>query len=241
MLSRIAFSALLFTTGASLPTTASAETFSFTTGNPDARLGALSGISPKNLETETADDFVLTDTTVISGATITGLVDAPFTNITEVEVEFYHVFPLDSGPPSGNVLSRVNSPSDHEIATATRDSAAGTLTFSARSLNAGFAVSNTVVTGINKSPNSTTKGEGPASGDPVQVTITFSQPIVLPAGHYFFRPEVLLTGGKFLYLSAATPVAPDLQAWIRNRISRRTGSESARTSSVAEPLLRSST
>jgi hypothetical protein len=58
----------------------------------------------------------------------------------------------------------------------------------------------------------------------VQITITFNEPIVLPAGHYFFRPEVLVNNGDFLFLSApkplvvppATPLAQDLQAWIRN-------------------------
>ena len=34
-------------------------------------------------------------------------------SITGVEIEFYHVFPKDSvNPPSGNVVSRTNSPSD---------------------------------------------------------------------------------------------------------------------------------
>src|SRR4029079_10038061 len=43
-------------------------------------------------------------------------------------------------------------------------------------------------------------------------------PIILLAGHYFFRPEVLLTSGDFLYLSSpkVIPAATDLQAWIRN-------------------------
>jgi len=57
----------------------------------------------------------------------------------------------------------------------------------------------------------------------VQITITFNPPIVLVADHYFFRPEVQVTGGEFLYLSTPKPiVAPgtpfmgDLQAWIRN-------------------------
>src|SRR5206468_6842273 len=138
-------------------------------------------------------------------------------NITNVEVELYNKFPLDSvDPPSGRVLSRVNSPADVEIDAATRDGSVGTLSFSAASLNASFFVSNTVVNGINPTP-SRTGGEGSASGEEVQITITFTNPIVLPAGQYFFRPEVLLTGGDFLYLSVpGTPVAPDLQAWIRN-------------------------
>ena len=36
-----------------------------------------------------------------------------------------------------------------------------------------------------------------------EIDITFTNPILLPAGHYFFRPEVLVTGGDFLYLSGA--------------------------------------
>jgi len=42
------------------------------TGNTDGKLGALSRPASVNkLETETADDFVLDQTTVLSGATIT--------------------------------------------------------------------------------------------------------------------------------------------------------------------------
>ena len=220
---RVSLTAALITAGACLTTPAWAETFFFTSGNADGRLGALSrSESPGKIETETADDFILTETTVIKGATITGLVNAP-ANITNVEVELYHVFPLDSvNPPSGHVLSRVNSPADVEIDAATRDGSVGTLSFAATRTNAGF-VSNTVVNRINAFPNSKTLGEGPASGDQVQITITFTKPILLPAGHYFFRPEVLVYGGDFLYLSAPRPIvspgAPfvgDLQAWIRN-------------------------
>ena len=221
---RVSLTAVLFAAGAWLATSAWADPFFFTTGNADGRLGALSrSESPGKLETETADDFILTETTVIRGATITGLINAPLANITNVEVELYHVFPLDSvNPPSGHVLSRVNSPADVEIDAATRDGSVGTLGFSARSLNGSFSVLSSVVNGINPTP-SRTGGEGPASGEEVQITITFTKPILLPAGHYFFRPDVLLTGGDFLYLSAPRPIvspgAPfvgDLQAWIRN-------------------------
>jgi len=222
---RVSLTAALLIAGAWLATPAWAAPFFFTTGNADGRLGALSrSESPGKLETETADDFVLTETTVINGATITGLINASLANITNVEVELYHVFPLDSvNPPSGHVLSRVNSPADVEIDAATRDGSLGTLSFAASRLNASFSVLNTVVNGIHQFPSSTTSGEGPASGEEVQVTITFTKPILLPAGHYFFRPDVLLAGGDFLYLSAPRPIvspgippAPDLQAWIRN-------------------------
>jgi len=44
------------------------------TGNPDGKLGALSRPASVNkVETETADDFFLNQTTVVTGATITGL------------------------------------------------------------------------------------------------------------------------------------------------------------------------
>jgi len=204
-----------------LATPARAETFFFTSGTPDGRLGALSrSESPGKVETETADDFILTETTVINGATITGIINAPLTNIGNVEVEFYHKFPLDSViPPSGRVLSRVNSPADVEIDAATREGSLGTLSFSARSLNASFSLLNTVVNGINPTP-SRTGGEGPATGQEIQITITFTKPILLPAGQYFFRPEVLVNGGDFLYVSAprspGVPFVGDLQAWIRN-------------------------
>jgi hypothetical protein len=195
--------------------------FALSTGSPDGRLGALSRAeSAGKVETETADDFILSETTVINGATITGLINAPLANISNVEVEMYHKFPLDSVlPPSGRVLSRVNSPADVEIDSATRDGSAGTLRFSAALLNTNFPVASTVVNGINPTP-SRTKGEGPASGEEVQITITFAKPIVLPAGQYFFRPEVLVNGGDFLYLSAprspGVPFVGDLQAWIRS-------------------------
>src|SRR6185437_5337009 len=107
-----------------------AATFSFTAGTPDGKLGALSRrASPGKIETETADDFILQQTTVITRATITGSVPLGTLpeNVKEVEIEIYHVFPLDSANPSGNVPSRVNSPSDVEIDSATRAKSSGTL------------------------------------------------------------------------------------------------------------------
>ena len=198
-----------------------AATFSFTTGNPDGLMGAASRrASPGKLETETADDFTLDQTTVISRAIIVGLVPSGTQpqDIKEVEVEVYHVFPLDSAiPPSGKVPSRANSPSDVEIGSATRAGNSGTLTFSTNALNSNFSVGNTVVNNL-KVATAPPGGEGPTAGELVEITLTFTSPIILPAGHYFFRPEVLPTSGDFLYLSApkVIPAPKDLQAWIRN-------------------------
>ena len=203
------------------PLPAVADPFSFSTGSPDGRIGTLSrpaGIG--QLETETADDFILSNPTSITQVTFTGLIPlgTPLPSITNVEIEFYHVFPVDSAnPPSGNVPTRNNSPADVEIAAATRDAAAGSLTFSASVLNSSFMVANTVVNGIHSQPNQFTGGEGPATGQEVQITATFQTAVTLLADHYFFRPEVSLLSGDFLWLSAAFPdFTGDLQTWIRN-------------------------
>jgi hypothetical protein len=150
------------------------------------------------------------------------LLGASPASITNIEVELYHVFPADSGPASGKVPTRQNSPADVEIGTATRDGSAGTLAFNNRLVNSSFMVTSTVVNQLQPK----TGGEGSATGEEVQIAITFTPPIILPAppsplNHYFFRPEAQVTGGNFLYLSAPRPLNPplfagDLQAWIRN-------------------------
>ena len=204
------------------PLPAVADPFSFSTASPDGRIGTLSRPSALGgiIETETADDFILSHPTSITQATFTGLIPlgTPLSSITNVEIEFYHVFPVDSAnPPSGNVVTRNNSPADVEIAAATRDAAAGSLTFSASLLNTRFTVANTVVNGIHKQPNQFTGGEGAATGQEVRITATFQTAVTLLADHYFFRPEVALSSGNFLWLSAAGPpdFTGDLQTWIR--------------------------
>jgi hypothetical protein len=227
MISRLSFVAATLTTALLLTPTARAVPFFFSTGNPDGKIGTLSRPpTPGLLQTETADDFILGQPTSITQATFFGLLPsgAPLGNIANVEVELYHVFPADSlNPPSGNVPTRDNSPADVEIDSATRDGADGSLSFSASIVSGTFSVLNTVVSGINKAPNEFTGGEGPATGEEVLITVIFNTPIVLAPDHYFFRPEVELTDGNFLYLSApkpigadGTPFAPDLQSWIRN-------------------------
>jgi hypothetical protein len=214
---------------------ARADRFSFSTGSPDGKLGALSRpAGSQGVETETADDFVLTQATVVSGATIHGLIPTglAISSVARVEVEIYQVFTdsdagRTSGPPTfstANVPTRVNSPADHEIQVATRDSNESTLRFIAIQIS-NFQVQNTVVNRINKVPDQLTHGEGPVGGEQVEIDITFNQPLFLPAGHYFFRPEVEVSGGNFLFLSAPRPITSgtpfppgttDLQAWIRN-------------------------
>lgn len=211
---------------------AAAAAFAFSTGNPDGQLAALSRPAGSGgLETETADDFVLNSSTEITSATFTGLLTGGATpsDIGDVVVEIYRVFPLDSdvgrtsGPPTfstSQVPTRVNSPSD--VAFDSRASGSD-LTFSTSTLAGTVTASNSVINGINPLPGIFTGGEGPATGAETEFSVDFTSPFVLPAGHYFFVPQVAVSGGDFLWLSAprpivapGTPFTPDLQAWIRN-------------------------
>ena len=76
---------------------ASAAPFSFSTGNPDGKMATLSRpSSPGKIQTETADDFIIvSNTTLISEATFTGLIPSgmPPGSARNVEIEIYHVFP----------------------------------------------------------------------------------------------------------------------------------------------------
>jgi len=199
-----------------------AAPFSFSTGNPDGKIGTASRPSSTGkIEIETGDDFILNAPTNIDKITFVGLLPNGAT-VGNLHLEMYRVFPEDStNPPSGNVPTRVNSPSD--VAFEERDAGAGDLTFTTQVLNNNFTVSNSVVDGINKSPNQFTGGEGPVTGQEVLFTASFSNPFSLPTDHYFFIPQVEVNGGEFLWLSApkpivapGTPFAPDLQSWIRN-------------------------
>ena len=198
---------------------ATVPTVAFTTGAPDGRMGMAS--RPGNggqVEIEAADDFTLPTDFDITSAIFTGLMPAamPLNSVQDVSVEVYHIFPTDSiNPPSGNVPTRASSPADVEFDS--RDSASTSLTFAASVIASSFPVENTVVNGIHPKPNQTTGGDGSASGEEVQFNVTFSPALSLPAGHYFVVPQVQLSSGDFLWLSAAGPtVAADFQAWIRN-------------------------
>jgi hypothetical protein len=219
-----------------LPLTArAADTTFFSTGNPDGKIATASRPDAGGAtEIESADDFVLSEETSITDATFTGLLSGGATpsDVGEVVVEIYRVFPAlsdvgrTSGPPTFSttqVPTRVNSPSD--VALDSRDSTSG-LTFMIGDLGS-FTVGNSVTPGgINSFPNQTTGGDGRVTGDEVQFGVTFSTPLVLPAGHYFFVPQVEVSGGDFLWLSAPRPIAApgtpfpsgvtDLQSWTRD-------------------------
>jgi hypothetical protein len=197
------------------------------TGDPDGKMAMATRPSGNGkIEIETGDDFILDAPSLIKNVSFTGLLTGGATtaNISQVVVEIYRVFPLDStDPPSGNVPTRANSPSD--VAFDSRDSNAGGLTFSANALNQNFMAGNSVLNGIFPKPNQTTMGEGPVNGVEATISTTLTGPFSLAPGHYFLVPQVLMSDAsqEFYWLSAprpivppGTPFLPDLQAWIRN-------------------------
>ena len=181
-------------------------------------------------EIEAGDDFVLGSQTLINSASFVGLI-VPGTgtpSITDLVIEMYRVFPLDSNTTrTPNVPTRTNSPSD--VAFDSRDSASGELSFSSSVLNATFTALNSVQPGgVHPFPLQTTNGNGPLTGQEVQINVTFTTPFNLSADHFFFVPQVALSnGGQFYWLSASRPISgagttpfppgvTDLQSWTRD-------------------------
>ena len=199
---------------------AAANSFFFTSGSPDGKIATLSQVSsPGKIQTETADDFILGQQTALTQGTFIGLIPtgSSLNSVSQVELEFYHLFPQDSGPFDGLAPTRKNSPADVEIGSATRDSAKGTLSYSITLLNPNFSAANSVVNGIHPKPDQFTGGEGPVTAQEILITVNFNTPVVLDPNHYFFRPEALVNSGDFLWLSAPKGQFPsDLQTWIRN-------------------------
>jgi hypothetical protein len=216
------------------PTTA--HSYFFSTGDPDGKMAMASRPdSTGKIEIETADDFVLTSPTTLNSAMFTGLlpIGAPLSNIVDVGVEIYRVFPSDSdvgratGAPTfstAQVPTRVNSPSDIEFVD--RSAAANNLNFTPGIIQPTFTAANSVLNGIHASPSFHTRGDGPVTGQEVEFNVIFTSPLSLPADHYFFIPQVELSSGDFFWLSAPRPIVPpgttfpagftDLQTWIRN-------------------------
>src|SRR5262249_32656302 len=230
---RVGIAALAFA-AVMTPFPAAADAFTFSTGNPDGKMAtAARPESTGKFEIETGDDFGLIAQTSITSATFTGLVTGTTPTIGQVVVEIYQVFPNDSdvgrtsGPPvfsTNQVPTRVNSPSD--VALDSRASSSNSLSFTVSSLG-NFTANNSVQPGgINPKPNQTTGGDGPVTGLEAQFTVNLKTPFDLLAGHYFCVPQVEVTGGDFLWLSAPRPIVPpgtpfpagftDLQTWTRD-------------------------
>ena len=223
-----------------MPLPAAADMFVFNTGNPDGLMAtATRPESAGKFEIETGDDFVLTQPTSITQAAFTGLIPSG-ASITNVVVEVYRVFPADSnvgrtsGPPTfstSQVPTRVNSPADVEIPEANRNLSSGSLSIIPIIQNPSFTAANSVQPGgIHPKPAQTTNGNGPVTGQEVQINVKFTTPITLPADHYFFVPQVSLSDeNNFFWLSAPRPIVvppgtpfppgfTDLQSWTRDQM-----------------------
>lgn len=212
------------------PATATPASFFFSTGSPDLRMATASRPGSGTFEIESADDFVVSEPTTLTSATFTGLITGGGLP-TNVVVEIYRVFPLDSTtPPSTHVPTRVNSPSDNALVS--RDSSVpGELDFTVSSLGSVTAANSVRPRGIHPQPGQTTGGNASITGDEVQIGVTFTDQLTLAPGHYFFVPQVDLDTNSddeaFYWLSAPRPiVAPgtsfpagftDLQSWTRDQ------------------------
>ena len=216
--------------------------FFFSTGVPDGRIATIaepSNTHNSQVEFESGDDFVLSSETKINHATFTGLLTggAGTRDLKNIVVEIYRVFPNDSdvgrtsGPPTfstPHVPTRVNSPSD--VAFMSLDSGHKQLKFRTRVVSQSF----TALASVSSADKISLKsgGNGPVTGKEVEFDINFvKHPLDLPAGHYFFVPQVGLSrkapaGAHFLWLSAPKPIVPpgtpvpagstDLQSWMRD-------------------------
>ena len=183
-----------------IATPAAADSFNFSTGNPDGLMAVATRPSTAGkFEIEAGDDFVLTSSqTIINSATFVGLLTNGAT-VGQVRVEIYRVFPKDSdvgrtsGPPTFStpqVPTRVNSPSDVEFDD--RDTASGNLSFTTAVLGT-FSANNSVQPGgIHPQPGQTTGGNGPITGQEVQFNVTFTTPFDPAARSLFLRA----TGGN---------------------------------------------
>ena len=93
-----------------------------------------------------------------------------------------------------------------------------------------FTVLNSVQPGgIHPMLTQTTMGNGPLTGEEVQISVNLSSTLDLPPDHYFFVPQVEVNnGGTFYWLSASRPISgagttpfppgfTDLQAWTRDQ------------------------
>jgi len=233
-MTNVRFAIPLTLLGSLIALPAMADTTFFSTGDPDGKIATASRPDTAGkFEIESADDFILTHSTSITDATFTGLLSggATVSDIGEVVVEIYRVFPNDSditrtsGPPTfstSQVPTRVNSPSD--VALDSRDSTSG-LTFTTNDLGSFVALNSVQPGGIHPTPGQTTGGDGGVRGEEVEFNITFTTPFALPADHYFFVPQVEVTtaDGNFLWLSAPKPITGgtgpfvgDLQSWTRD-------------------------
>jgi hypothetical protein len=107
-----------------------------------------------------------------------------------------------SGPPTfstPNVPTRVNSPFDVAFQQFSAGRVGSSPGLAAVVLQSTFTANNSVQPGgIHPLPGVFTGGNGPVTGEETLIAVNPTTPFDLPAGHYFFVPQVELSTGDFL-------------------------------------------
>jgi hypothetical protein len=183
-------------------------------------MAAASRPAPPSPEIEAADDFILNGDALVTEIKFKGLITGGALNAGATNLEIYRVFPKDSNTGRTPVVpTRNNSPSDDAF------EERGFADLSSLTVTSLGTVTqlNSVKNGIHTTAPFATGGEGPVTGTEFLFDAILKTPMLLPADHYFFVPQISVTGGDFYWISASRPIAPpgtpinpDLQAWIRN-------------------------
>lgn len=182
------------------------------TSQPNAAIGS-----------ETADDFFFLNSLApqfeVEGIKVDGLFSDPDAEITNVRVELYRSFPVDSDATRTTDIVRLNGPADDAFAAF--DSAEGSLSYSVKD-KGSFTVDSTITPG--SLTNLGAVGSG-LTGNLRQIDITLTDSILLDAAatpldqanHYFLAATVETSQGDYYWLAGEQPptTVGDRQAWLR--------------------------
>src|SRR5262245_48331912 len=167
-------------------------------------------------ETEAIDDFVINPLTFPHGFSINQvaaqvLLTDPNATITNLAIEFYRTFPVDSDPNRTPAVTRTNGPSDdgNEFAEfATDDSS---LSFSQSVQNGNFTLQTTIEAG----PTGTGILETtPTTGSLRLLTMNLASPLTLAptnpfpndfATHYWLELTAEVSSGEFYWVQGVFP------------------------------------
>ena len=172
---------------------------------------------------ETADDFFFLNSLApqfeVEGIKVDGLFSDPDAEITNVRVELYSSFPVDSDPTRTTDIVRLNGPADDAFAAF--DSGEGSLSYSVKD-KGSFTVDSTITPG--SLSNLGAVGSG-LTGNLRQIDITLTDSILLDAAatpldqanHYFLAATVETSKGDYYWLAGEQPptTVGDRQAWLR--------------------------
>lgn len=182
---------------------------------------AFSSQSDGSIPSEAADDFFFLESFSprfqVEKIKVNGLLSDPTADITDVTVELYQSFPLDSSSTRIPQTVRENGPADNEFARF--NSEEGSLSFEV-SDKGSFTVANTIT------PAETLGAVGPGlTGNLREISIALTEPVVLSAAasstdqqnHFFLAATIGTSSGEYYWVTGQQPpvVMGDRQAWLR--------------------------